>query len=389
MKPIKLVKSSFYQEQQTKQKLADFILRAKKFSMDSECKKFEGAFAKKQKRKFAVFTTSGSAANLILVQSLLNLGLLKKNDRVGVSALTWPTNIMPLIQLGLRPVLLDCELGTLNVSPRILKKYLPSLKGLFLTNVLGFCDDLTSIRNLCKKNKIIFFEDNCESLGSQMGSTLLGNFGLASTFSFFVGHHFSTIEGGMVCTDDKNLADMLVMVRAHGWDRNLGASEQKKLRAKYSINDFYGKYTFYDLAYNTRPTEIQGFLGNIQLGAWKKIIHCRQDNFKALKKAMIRNSDFIQMDLSHMQTISNFDMPVVCKNKSAFEKYKQRFLKNKVEIRPIIAGNMGLQPFYKKYQNRAENCPNATHIHKCGFYFPNNAELTDKQIEFMKSLLKK
>ena len=128
---IKLIKSSFYQEEETKKKLADFILDADVLSMGEQCQKFEKNFAKKQQRKFAVFVNNGSSANLILMQALLNLGRLKKGNKIGVSALTWATNIMPIIQLGLIPVALDCEIDTLNVSSDILRKILVILKHYF------------------------------------------------------------------------------------------------------------------------------------------------------------------------------------------------------------------------------------------------------------------
>jgi len=236
---IKLIKSTFLNEKKTKKLLCNFINKADMLSMSGECRKFEENFSKKQKRKFSVFVSSGSMANLVLIQSLLNLRMIKKKDRVGFSSLTWATNVMPLLQLGLRPVALDCEIETLNISPRILKKHIKSLRVLFITNVLGLSDKIGEIKSICAKNKIVFIEDNCESLGSVVDGKLLGNFGLASTFSFFVGHHLSTIEGGMICTDDKNLYDMLVLVRAHGWDRNLEPKSQKKLRNKYKINPFY------------------------------------------------------------------------------------------------------------------------------------------------------
>ena len=113
------------------------------------------------------------------------------------------------------------------------------------------------------KKKIILIEDNCESLGTVYKGKKLGNFGIASTFSFYVGHHLSTIEGGAICTDDEELETMLQLVRAHGWDRNLTEKKQLKIRLKYNINStFYSRYSFYDLGYNLRTTEINGFIGN-------------------------------------------------------------------------------------------------------------------------------
>ena len=160
---------------------------------------------------------------------------------------------MPIIQLGLVPVAVDCELETLNVSPRTLAPV--DIKCLFLTNVLGFCDDLPGIADLCRLRGILLLEDNCESLGSRISGRLLGNYGLASTFSFFVGHHLSTIEGGMVCTDDDELGDGLIVTRAHGWDRDLPSHRRACLRQSHHVDDFFAEYTFHDLAYNARPTE--------------------------------------------------------------------------------------------------------------------------------------
>lgn len=384
---IKLIKSSFYNETQTKRQLVEFISRAEILSMGAECRKFEEAFAEKQKRKYAVFVSSGSSANLLLIQALLNLGKLNKGDAVGVSSLTWATNVMPIIELGLAPLAIDCEVNTLNISPEKLNGVTHKIKALFLTNVLGFSDKIEKIKEICEDKNIIFLEDNCESLGSQVGGNLLGNFGLASTFSFFVGHHMSTIEGGMICTDDENLHEILLMARAHGWDRNLPPESQKKLRQEYNIEEFFSKYTFYDVAYNARPTEINGFLGNIQIQYLDEIIARRVDNFHQFQNVAAQNPDIIPLELNHMDLVSNFAMPVIFRSREAFMRYKEKFEKNNVEIRPIIAGDITQQPFFKKYVPRQDQCPNSNLVHHQGLYFGNNPEMTGEEIEILKNLL--
>ncbi|HEX7041639.1 MAG TPA: aminotransferase class V-fold PLP-dependent enzyme, partial [Patescibacteria group bacterium] len=235
---IPLIKSTFYKESLTKRKLTSFLKSTSILSLSKECIKFEKNFSNWQGRKYTILVNSGSSANLAIIQSFLNLGKLKKGDKVGFSAVTWSTNVMPLLQLGLKPIPIDVELNTLNISSLTLKKSLKKhkIKALFLTNLLGFCSDIEEIAKECKKNKIIFFEDNCESLGTEYKGKKLGNFGLASTFSFYVGHHMSTIEGGAICTDDEKLATMLSLVRAHGWGRNLEFLKQKELREKFKIN---------------------------------------------------------------------------------------------------------------------------------------------------------
>lgn len=386
---IKLIKSTFYNESRTKKYLCKFISEAKQLSLGPECNKFEKSFAKWQGSNYCVFFNSGSSANLAIVQTLLNLGLLKKDDLTGFSAITWATNPMPLIQLGLQAIPIDVELNTLNASSNKLLIFLEKhqIKMLFLTNLLGFCDDIDKIKEVCKQKKIILVEDNCESLGTVYKDKKLGNYGLASTFSFFVGHHMSTIEGGAVCTDNEEIAIMLKLVRAHGWDRNLESKEQIKLRKKFKVeSSFYSKYTFYDLGYNLRPTEINGFLGDNQIKYLDEIIKKRQSNFFKLVKAInIRNDLYYPLKYNHISLISNFAYPVICKSKKIRDMLIKK-CKNKIEIRPIVGGDMTNQPFYKKYMPQYERMlgnSNANIIKEQGLYFGNNPEMTNKEIEII------
>lgn len=385
------MKSTFYHEKETKEKLAQFILKSSILSMGDECRKFEERFAAKQGRKHTLFVSSGSMANLVLLQALLNLERLKKGDRVGVSALTWATNIMPILELGLMPVIIDCQKTTLNVSLAGVKEAHEKepLQALFITNALGFAGDIPAIRDWCQEKAIYFLEDNCESLGSKIAGIRLGNFSHAATFSSFVGHHFSTIEGGMVVTDDEELYDMLILVRAHGWDRNLTPEKQQRLRSKNGIDDFFARYTFYDLAYNARPTEIQGCIGNMQLTYWDEIVEKREANFQRFHQAVRDNGDFLALKLEHMEIISNFAMPVICKTTQLLSRYREKFEQAEVEIRPIIAGDMTKQPFYQKYVQDILPCHNADFLHRNGFYFPNNPELTEEDVALLLTLLKK
>lgn len=382
---IKLIKSTFYKERKTKRELCRFIRSAKMLSIGHECRKFEHNFARYQGRKYSIFLNSGSGANLAIIQALLNLGKIKKGDAVGFSALTWSTNVMPLIELGLKPVPIDCDLDTLNVSSRTLSNTLKkqSIKMLFLTNLLGFCDDIDVIANICRKKNILLIEDNCESLGTVYKGKKLGNFGFASTFSFYVGHHMSTIEGGAVCTNNRELDTMLQLVRAHGWDRNLTEDRQLKIRVKNHVNEtFYSRYTFYDLGYNLRTTEIQGVIGNIQLAYLPEIIKKRQSNFFRIAKAVYANeSDYFPIRYDHIDILSNFAIPVICRSRKIRDELVKK-CDGVVETRPIVGGDMTKQPFYSKYvkSGRLDRITNASIIHKQGLYFGNNPELTDKEI---------
>jgi len=384
--------STFYKEDIIKKKLCNFILNSNKLSMGKKCLEFESKFSKYQGRTFSVFYNSGSSANLALIQSLINLGKLKKGDAVGFSAVTWATNVMPLIQLGLKPVPIDISLDNLNVDSNTLLSVLKNedLKVVFITNLLGFCADIDKISEICDEKGILLLEDNCESLGSEFKGTKLGNWGLASTFSFFVGHHMSTIEGGMVSTNDEDLYDMLVMVRAHGWDRNLEKRKQKKLRGKYGIDDFYSKYSFYSLSYNLRPTEINGFIGLEQLDYLDEVNNLRNKNYLEFDKIAKSNSDFIELNLEHMSFISNFVYPVICKNKEVLERYKEKFFGSKVEIRPLAGGSILDQPFFKEYllkNNLTYSCLNSKKVSDSSFYFPNRPGLSKEEKRLLSTLL--
>ncbi|MBI4242395.1 MAG: DegT/DnrJ/EryC1/StrS family aminotransferase [Candidatus Rokubacteria bacterium] len=388
---IKLIKSTFYNEADTKKELVDFILKNEQLSFGAECMKFEKNFAAWQGRRDAVFVNSGSSANLALVQALLNFGRLKPGDAVGFSALTWSTNIMPLVQLGLVPVSIDVTLETLNVSSATLAAAVDTtpIKALFLTNLLGFCDDMDGIRRLCRERGILLLEDNCEGLGTVYRGTKLGNFGLAATFSFFVGHHLSTIEGGAIATDDLELATMLRIVRAHGWDRNLAQEERDGIRRIYRVDPFYAKYTFYDLAFNIRPMEIQAFLGNSELRHADEIVKKRDENFKRFAAAIYSQTGrYLPIRFDHLDLVSNFAVPVVCASASIRDKLVTR-CEGRIETRPIVGGDMTRQPFFVKYLPivpRATGMTNAALVHQNGLYFGNNPQLTEDEIEQMIAL---
>jgi CDP-4-dehydro-6-deoxyglucose reductase, E1 len=389
---IPLMKNAFLNEYETKQELAKFIIRSDRLSMGVECCAFEEEFAKFQGCKDAVLVNSGGSANLAIFQTLKNLGVLKDGDKVGFSALTWSTNLMPIIQLGLVPVAIDCEITTLNVMSTQLQERLltTNLQAFFLTNVLGFSGDLNRIREICNERNILLLEDNCEALGTELPEGKCGNFGKMASFSFFVAHHMSTIEGGMVCTDNEEYAEMLRIVRANGWDRNLKAHQQQKWRKKYQVHsEFDAKYTFYDLGYNIRPTEITGFLGRYQLKYLNNNLMIREKNYKTLESVVSENSDLINLDYSHISFLSNFAFPVLCKDSKTRDRYLSQFSGAGVEVRPMITGNIQRQPFYNKYVSTLYELPGTDKIHECGFYCGNYPELAETDIQTLSSCLSK
>ena len=388
---IPLMKSVFLNEHDTKEALSKFILKAKQLSMGEQVAVFEKEFAVFQGVKNAILVNSGGSANLAMLQSLKNLGRLKDGDKIGFSGLTWSTNVMPILQLGMQPVPIDCDRRILNAMAYNLKKRLNEidLQALFITNALGFAGDLDTIREVCNGAKIILIEDNCEAVGTELPAGKTGSFGIMSSFSLFVAHHMSTIEGGIVCTDDGDIEEMLKIVRANGWDRNLKVSQQLKWRKEYGVSsEFESKYIFYDLGYNIRPTEITGFLGRNQLKYLKQSIEIREKNYLTLESCIQANPDLIKLDKSHISVLSSFAFPVLCKSPQLKNRYMDRFFKAGVEIRPMIAGNIQRQPFYKKYVSTIYDLPDTDFIHECGFYCGNYPELSKIDIETLISCLR-
>ena len=379
------MQNAFFDEKQTKRKLSKFILNKKRLSMDTYCTKFEERFAKFHNSKYAVFFNSGSSSNLAILQTLLNLKKVKVGDGIAFSSLTWATNVMPIIQLGFKPIPIDINKENLNIKEDVIYN-LQNCKVLFVTNALGFCSDLEIIKKICKKKKIILIEDNAEALGTiNTSNKLTGSYGEMSSFSFFVAHHMSTIEGGMVITNDFKQYEMLKMVRSNGWDRQLSTKTQKELKKKYNTDTFYSKYTFYNLAYNLRPTEINAFVGLEQLKKLKKNLVLRNKIFFKIYKSYLQNKNLVNLSFKKIKFFSPFSFPVICKTKIYKNKLLKKFIKNKVECRPMIAGNITFQPFYKNIYKK-KKLPNCEFVHKNGFYFGIHPEMTNNQINLLKKL---
>lgn len=383
---IPLMRNTFAHERETLQALSEWLAgNPAQLSMGGLCREFEAAFAAWQGRKYAVLFNSGGSANLALLQAAILVDWMDGDDRVGFSALTWATNVTPMIQMGMHPIPVDIDPCTLNISMATLADA-PEIDTLFVTNALGYLGELDRIRDWCEEAALLL-EDNCEALGSSLPAGKSGNFGMAATFSFFVAHHMSTIEGGMVCTDDADLAEMLVMVRANGWDRNLPPARQQVWRSRYGVqSEFDGLYTFYVPGFNLRPTEITGFLGLKQLDYLEENIATREAHYHELEDVYLNNPDFTPFNRSHMQRLSPFAFPMMCTSPALRSHYIQRFTAAGVEVRPMIAGDITRQPFFVPYAD-GRRLPGVQQVHERGFYFGLYPELTREDLATLKDCL--
>lgn len=324
----------------------------------------------------SIFVNSGSSANLLMVYYLLESGLLKRGDNVIVPALSWSTTLAPVIQFGLNPILCDCNLEDLSVDmehlEQLIKEYNP--KSLILVPILGFVPNMKEIKDICDKNGIILLEDTCESLGSEYNGEKLGSFGLMSSFSTYFGHHISTIEGGMICTNDKKVANVLRSLRSHGWDRDMDVEYYSNLRKKYNVSDFNALYTFYHTGFNVRSTDLQAFLGIRQLQRLPDIVSNRNKNYN-LYRNLIGDNNWKPIEKENV-FVSNFAYPIISENR---QDIINNLKSNEIECRPLLSGSLSKHPYW--YENFGNvKLTNADYIHEYGLYVPNNHEMSEDDI---------
>ena len=357
--------------------MIDFLKKKKYLNQSKVTKNFEAKFSKYLGIKSSVFVNSGSSANLLIAQTLLE-GNFLKNKIVVLPAVSWSTTVSPYIQLGYKVILCDCNKENLGISPfhleKICKKYNPGL--LVIVNVLGHSNDFRKISILKKKYKFKVVEDNCESLGSELGSKKLGSLSLASSHSFYFGHHISTIEGGMLSTNDRKFYNISLAIRSHGWARDMEKSFKKSLEKKFKVNEFESFYTFYYSGLNIRSTDLNAALGIKQLKKINKISKVRHRNFYYYKKKL---NKFWAQD-SKLDLLSSFGYATFVKNRMDVYKYLNS---KKIQSRPLICGNMGQQPFWKKKFVNQKPLRNANFVHKYGLYLPNHANISKLDIDYI------
>jgi len=326
------------------------------------------------------FINSGSSAILL---ALLALKIEKDIKKVVVPSVSWATDLSSPMVLGIESILCDCNLEDLSLDLDKLEQIFIEEKpeACILVSVLGLVPDMGRITSLCEKYDVILLEDVCESLGSKYGGNYLGTFGLMSFFSFYYGHHVSTIEGGMITTRDKHMHDLLVSIRNHGWDRDWSDELKKEYRKKYSIDDFSSMYSFYFPGLNLRSTDLQAFIGINQIEKVNPFSEIRNRNF--LKYSELISENYLDVKQREGDFVSNFAYPVVHSERDTIiEKIKEQ----NIEVRPLIAGSMAKQPFASEI-NKKYGTGNSDIIHEKGFYLPNHQDLTLEQVEFISSLV--
>jgi CDP-6-deoxy-D-xylo-4-hexulose-3-dehydrase len=379
---IQLVKDTI--NQQDIDKLIEWLKTNPKLTKGELTIEFEKQWSKWLGKKYSVFVNSGSSANLAAVYSLILSGKMK-NNKIIVPAVSWVTTVTPAIHLGLEPIMCECDSDNLGLNINHLKQLIETEKpsAIILVHVLGIPNHMNEIMELCKQHNILLIEDSCEAIGSKYEDKKIGTFGDLSTFSFYFGHHMSTIEGGMICTDDEDLYHILLSVRSHGWDRDLPKEKQQYLRDKYNISDFRALYTFYYPGFNLRATDLQAFIGLGQLEKIDSIVDNRYKNFLQYQEGI--NHSKWKIKAPHNSFVSNFAYPVITNN---IKELVIKLEENNIDCRPLICGSINEHPFwYERYSKK--DLPISKRVHECGLYVPNNHQMTKEEINRVINIINK
>jgi CDP-6-deoxy-D-xylo-4-hexulose-3-dehydrase len=342
----------------------------------------EKKWADKIGTKYSVYVNSGSSAILLSLAAFLYSNKIQ-NKKIVVPSLSWATDVSSPILLGMEPIMCDCNLEDLscdlNHLEEIFKTESPS--SFILVSPLGLVPEMDKIINLCEKYNVTLFEDVCESMGSKYQGKYLGSFGFASFFSMYFGHHLSTIEGGFINTNDVDFYHLLLMMRSHGWDRDLPKEKQEELRKKYKISEFDSLYNFYVPGFNLRSTDLQAFIGLRSLDKLDNYSKIRNSNFKSYIEFI--NVNELTLTEKEGNFVSNFALPIVSKNK---KKIVDRLTSEGVEVRPLIAGDMSNKPMWYERFGKVD-LPNCELIDKYGFYIPNHQDLTKEEIKYITDII--
>lgn len=361
-------------------KLIEFLQESDIFTQGGKVKEFEEAWAKWLGVKHALFVNSGSSANYITMHVLAELC---GPGEVIVGPLGWTSTVASVINAGLTPVFADVNLENLSLNDeRVLEKITTRTKAVFLTHVLGF-DGLTDrLLTELERRHILLFEDCCESHGATHNGRKIGTFGRASNFSFYYAHHMSTIEGGVVCTDDEEFYQYSRMFRSHGMLRECSVEYREKLQTK----DTYPEFTFPVAGFNMRSTELNAVIGLNQIKRLNANNEKRKDNFALYLKKLDGDKYFTKFALDGSV---NYALILVVRHADAelYEKVVQMLREEKVEFRRGTAGggNIARQQFIirKCADIDPASLKNAEYIHQYGIYIGNYPDLEQSKIEML------
>ena len=341
-------------------------------TMGKKVKKFENSFARYIGSKYSVMVNSGSSANLLALSILTNPKFSKRiklGSEVLTPAVTWATTIFPIANVNLVPSFIDVDLENFNLDVDKLRKSITKkTKAIMLVHLLGNPANMKEIIDIAKEYDLFVIEDSCEAHGAEFNNKKVGSFGDISTFSFYLSHHISTIEGGMLLTKNEEIFELAKAMRAFGWIRD---QKNKKQTAKKNPK-LDPRFLFDNLGYNIRPTEIQGSFGIHQIKKLEKFIKIRTNNANFWNKKLEKFSNYLLLHSERPNTRHVwFAYPITVRSSSPFSRNQLvNFLEKKnIETRPIMASDITQQPAIKLIKKKINKpLTNSKFIHSNSFF---------------------
>lgn len=345
-------------------------------------KEFERSWSSWLGRSYSLFVNSGSSANLLMYYAPLVSERLA-NRKVIVPAISWATTVAPAIQLGFEPIMCEADWQTFGLDVESLtalcEEHHPGL--VIAVQTLGVPGPMHELLELRERYGFLLLEDACPATGSTYEGRRIGTFGDMASFSFYFGHHLSTIEGGMISLDDERLHDVLLHVRSHGWPKDLDPSKEAALASEHEVLDFNRPFTFYYPGFNVRSTDLNARLGLSQLRKADRVVERRIENQAVYERRFAGNPNF-HVPTNPRGVTCSISFVALAASTPHRDAVARVLAKNNIETRPLGGGSMGRQPFWvERFGKRSY--PVADAIHQRSFMLPNNPDLSVEDINFI------
>ena len=364
------------------------VIQSGKYSMGENVAQFEREFAEYIGSKFAVMVNSGSSANLALLSAcrFANNQKLQPGDEIIVPAVSWSTTYYPVSQIGCVLKFVDIDIDTLNIDiSKIEEAITPKTKAILVVNLLGNPANWDSLKAIAELYNLILLEDNCESLGAEFGGKKAGTFGLGGTFSTFFSHHISTMEGGLIATDDLEFYQTMKSIRAHGWTRDLPPENHVFNKTGDKWDDLF---RFVIPGYNLRPLEMEGAIGSCQLKKLPGFIAARRENAVYFKDQIASFESFRTQKEIGKSSWFGFSIILEGRMQGKRKQLVAELEKAGIESRPIVTGNFTRNPVIKHLEHASiPELPGANLIHDHGLFVGNHHFNLKKEIDYLLEVL--